>query len=121
MANHTGAERRRFPRLAVSLIVDYSVSKTASIARAQTRDISAGGICLVVYEDIKAGTVLELKIYLPDNASPIAAKGKVIWKTEFSFSSDSKSRFDMGIEFSEIGESDRQKISLYISSLSSNK
>jgi c-di-GMP-binding flagellar brake protein YcgR len=117
----TGEERRKFVRLSASVIVDYKVIDTQSVKTTQTKNISAGGICIIVYEEIEPETILDLKIYLPDDSSPIQAKGRVVWKKEFTFSSDPRARFDIGIEFLEIESFDRERISRYVFSAFQNK
>jgi c-di-GMP-binding flagellar brake protein YcgR len=108
-------ERRKFPRLVADVVVEYSViAKEPEKETSVTKNISAGGICLIVYEDIEINSILSLKILLPVSKSPLQAKGKVIWKSEFSIDSEQRERYDLGIEFVEIKELDRQKIFQYV-------
>ena len=112
------AERRRFPRLTVAAAVDYVIlNKQTPEEGTLIRNISAGGICLIVYENIDAGTVLSLSIFLPDNHSYISAKGRVVWKKEFMVSSEQRKRYDVGVEFIEISEEDQKRISKFVFSL----
>ena len=109
------AERRKFPRLNAVVNVEYSIIGEGPLKYTEsTKNIGAGGICLIVYEEIKINTLLSLKFFLPDSNEPIQAKGRVVWKGEFSISSDQIRRYDLGIEFVEIGEEDRERISKYV-------
>ena len=65
-------ERRRFPRLDASVGIEYSILGKAPLKEtAFTKNISAGGICLIVYEKIEVNTILSLRINLCDNSDII--------------------------------------------------
>jgi len=112
-------ERRKFVRLNASVEVYYTLVGEESEKQEQTvtKDISAGGICLIVYEPIKIGNILSLRIYLPDNEPFILTKGKVVWTKSFNIAGE-KERYDVGIEFVSIGEADRKRVDKYVFSLS---
>ena len=113
--NGVPEERRRFPRLAASVDVNYSVVKKTSAAESsEAKNISAGGICLIVYQKLKIGTVLDLKIFISDINQTVTAQGKVIWSSHFTVGHDSRDRYDVGIEFIEIDQAARRKISEYV-------
>jgi c-di-GMP-binding flagellar brake protein YcgR len=108
-------ERRRYPRLDASVAIEYSIIGRAPLKEtAFTKNIGAGGICLIVYEKIEVNTILSLKINLCDNSDIIEIKGNVVWLSEFSLDPDKKKRWDIGIEFTEINEEDRKRISKYL-------
>ncbi len=114
-SKNPGAERRKFPRLSLSADVKYSLIKLNSSQEAvSTKNISAVGICIVVYEDLRIGSILTLNIYLPDSDAPLSAKGRVIWKSEFKVGFGSKPRFDVGVEFLELDEKDKERIFQYV-------
>jgi len=128
-------ERRGFPRINVSIVIDYSIVGTQGIKTGQTKNISVGGACLIIDEDIKPTALLELKIYLPNSDSPIMAKGRVIWESEVTTLtkgrvvwesevtalSDQRTSFEAGIEFLEIDASSLQKISQFVLFLTPRK
>jgi len=110
-------ERRRYPRLNLNIQVEYSVIRGDEAAKTQSKNISAGGICLILYEDIQPDSILELKFYLPRDADPIKAIGRVVWRSEIVVADDKRTRFDAGIEFLEISDTDRTKITQHVFSL----
>lgn len=114
MAEDIKKERRRYPRH-YAVVADYKLADSDSVKVGQVKNISAVGICLILYDNVKIGTGLELEIYLPSTASSILAKGRVVWVKEYKITSELKPRFDAGIEFLEIQEADKQKISRYVS------
>jgi len=114
--SYPSVERRQFPRLVASANVEYTLVKEKLLPENKSilKNISSGGICLIVYEKVAIGSHLSLKIYLSDINREITATGKVIWSSPFSISSDNRQRYDLGIEFVEIDESDRQQLSQHI-------
>ena len=114
--NNLRVERRRFPRLITSADVEYTILEKKALQEKDTvsKNISAGGICLIAYEKVGLGSLLDLKIRLEDINETLEVKGRVVWSSYFTFDADKKDRYDLGIEFIEINESDRQKISKYI-------
>ena len=113
-------ERRAYQRLLFSVEIDYQVlpqSPDQGISKTNSKDISAGGIRLVILEKIKPGRLLDLKFLLPGSALPICATGKVAWIEAFSIGSiDSSDAYDAGIEFIDIDPGDKEKIHLFVRS-----
>jgi len=109
-------ERRKFPRLNLAVDIEYSVlrKEPSSKAEGQSKNLSSGGICLIVYEEVKIGDSLALVINLPEGERPIQAKGMVKWIGEFILSADKKNSWDVGVEFIGINEADREKLSRYV-------
>ena len=108
-------ERREFPRLK-SAFVDYApIGKvTSEEISSLTENVSAKGICIFVPKEIKRDTLLSLKIYLPDGRGAVKAKGKVVWTKASDFLSVGERRhYDLGIEFVEIDDNDRERICEY--------
>lgn len=112
--DYNGVERRHYPRLR-SAVIEYSfMDKESPEEAAFTRDVGAGGISIIVNEKIELEVLLILKIYLPDYNDPVKAKGKVVWRQESAFKLPQTTRYDIGIEFFEISDEDKQKISEYV-------
>jgi c-di-GMP-binding flagellar brake protein YcgR len=116
-----GQDRRRFPRLDIA--VDVAWEKVSGKKNMEvnddsdkTRNISEGGICLIVYEDINIGDELSLDIQLPTQ-QVIHAVGRVVWRSSFDLAKDSWYRYDVGIEFINISPQDREMIKKFVFSL----
>lgn len=98
--------------------IDYSIiDKEPLVETSHTKNISAGGICLIIYEKVEIDTLLSLTIKLPEENQPILTKGKVAWTKEFRLNSEQTNSWDAGIEFVNIKDIDRDKISKYIFTL----
>jgi c-di-GMP-binding flagellar brake protein YcgR len=145
-------ERRKFPRLKANLRVRYKVlqDKQANID-SQTKNISAGGICLFMDTQFEVGSLLGLEIEIPDYSYvPILAVGRLIWQARQTDSAgqarqtdsagqarqtdsvglarqtdsaglakkedNAKTEYESGIEFVQIDEFDRYRISKYVES-----
>jgi c-di-GMP-binding flagellar brake protein YcgR len=111
-------ERRRFVRLNALVDVAYSKKAVPALEKEKlsvAKNISKGGICLIVYEPIKAEDVLDLKVYLPDRTTPIDVVGKVVWTKEFILGDiPGNKRYDVGIEFLNVNQKELSEINKYV-------
>lgn len=80
MSNDPDEDKRRHPRKKHIGVVDYSVMLSAQ-GTGIIKDISEGGLCVVLEKYMPEGTLLKLRFQLPDNPrSPaIETAGKIIW------------------------------------------
>lgn len=114
-------EKRRFIRLDVGVDVKWKklydeIFDGTSI----NKDISEGGICLIIEEKLQIGDRLQLEIGLPSKKN-ITAVGKVAWVSEYGVIYDNHKRnYDTGVEFMEIEETDRQEISTFVFGVMNN-
>ncbi|UCG35251.1 MAG: PilZ domain-containing protein [Candidatus Omnitrophota bacterium] len=112
---YEGFDRRLFPRLDVNALVEYAVVKILPLKeKGASRDISAGGICFTVSEDLKIDTALSLTIHLPDGGTPVKAKGKVVRKIEAATGPGEKKEYEIGVEFTRIKAKDQERIAKYV-------
>lgn len=102
-------ERRKHARLNLSMKVDYKVSSLGEEPKSTiSRDISLGGVLLLVKERMDTGTPLELDIYLTEEETkPIKTKAQVIWQGELG--EKAEGFYHTGISFSEIKEKDKKR------------
>jgi len=111
-------ERRRFVRLTTNVRVKWKkiIDTYEDIAEHinDTKNISGGGICLMVDERLGVGDRLYLEIELPTKKI-IYSKGRVVWIKEYEIiGQPHKKSYDTGIEFLEIGDKDREDIKKFI-------
>jgi c-di-GMP-binding flagellar brake protein YcgR len=110
----TIVEKRKFPRLPLNVNVQYEILKVSALRAEETgsKNISAGGICLVVPKKVNIGDLLRLRLSLPGEVNFIMVKGKVIWVEEFSVTPASYHKaYDCGIEFVDVSAEDQKNIS----------
>jgi c-di-GMP-binding flagellar brake protein YcgR len=85
--NQGGKEKRKYPREEIITDVSYKVL-TPSEDKGLTQDISQGGLCLLLNNELPPGTIIEVKFRLPDEDSKlIETFVKVVWqkKTDTGF------------------------------------
>ncbi len=117
MEENKPTERRKFPRIEKEIIVRYKILSTPEKQLdGETKNISAGGVCLVTRERMEPETVVAMEIRFPQMNKPIVTTSRVIWCSESKLgpSPAGHTRFDNGIEFTQISEADRQQIAKYV-------
>ena len=98
-----GKERRAHPRLDLDLLVNY-----AENARAHTRNISEGGVCIIANESIEKGRLLNLVFSISDDLK-VPLFGKTVWNRELG-----NNMYEIGIKFFNVGDDDRKICHDYI-------
>ncbi|MCM8773943.1 MAG: PilZ domain-containing protein [Candidatus Omnitrophica bacterium] len=112
---YNGIERRRYPRLDVIASVNCSlVDREDTGELSISENISGGGICTIISEERVKANFLYLSILLPNCKERIYARGRIVWAKEIPVYFDTKLNYEVGLEFVDISEEDRQKISRYV-------
>ena len=79
----TKEESRKHPRFKVKVQARATIGQR--VLEALTRDISGGGICLLLSEELEPGTVMELSLALllghNSFSESLELSGKVVWCT----------------------------------------
>ena len=111
-------ERRRFLRLSLDTEFEYVIMERAEGEHftTGTKNISSGGVCIVVFEKLEQGAMLDLRFSIPTLKKFVLAKGRVAWIREMEFQGKTlhKPVFEAGIEFTEISTEDRKSINEYV-------
>ena len=104
-------ERRKFRRFNSSLSVECSFSEQSNnVYHVFSKDISGEGICIQVSEIIPEGSLLDLKIDVPET-KPISVKGKIVWVDESPRTSNEQDRvFNAGIQFVKVDTRDKKRL-----------
>jgi len=111
-------EKRKYLRLDLNVRVNWKkIDDTADVVGEfpdTTRNISAGGFCLNMNEQLQIGDRLQIRMELPSKKF-ISAQGRVVWIREFEIDRRTdKKTYDTGIEFTEIGNEDREEINTFV-------
>ena len=111
-------ERREYVRCELNTGVKYSLISNPEIKNeCQCVDLCVRGLKIMAKEKLEKGTQLRVVFNLPDHTDEVAAKCTVVaWVRQ-----GEKDLFETGIEFLEISETDKGKISSYIQSMISKK
>ncbi len=114
-ANMVRIQRRNFVRLVARLKIFSNKiagdNKDAEFFSATTSDISGGGLLFGCDTQLNVGETLEATIFIGQNQT-ISAVGRIVRVVEQS--ALSKYRYSVGLEFTDIKESERDKIIKYI-------
>ena len=113
--NFEWMERRLFPRLNANIKVDYFIMGIMPVVdEGSSKDISAGGICIIVDENIKIDSVVFLTLHLPDGKSPVKVRGRVVRSTEGKSAKEKGKNYETGIVFIKINPDDQERIAKYV-------
>lgn len=107
-----GINRRKFPRANYKCLITIKKRLTAKTISTQTENIGAGGICVIIKEDLGLFQGVDLELYLEDNRPPMKCGGTVVWVVKKSEPSRKGSYlYDTGVEFIDIRPEDRERVS----------
>lgn len=100
------ADRRRFERYRASFPLTYRVLPSGHSASGESRDVSLGGVGLMLYEKLPAGTSLEITVRREASSKALTVQGTVRWVRELPPQpGDPKRAFWAGIEITRAGPS----------------
>ena len=110
-----GINRRKFPRASYKCLIAIRKRLTSKVISTMTENIGAGGICVVIKEDLGLFQGVDLELYINDSHPPIKCGGTVVWVVK---KSSPKQKgvylYDTGIEFIDIRPEDREKLFLLV-------
>lgn len=110
-----GINRRRFPRANYKCLITLKKRLTSKTISTQTENIGAGGICVVIKEDLGLFQGVDLELYIENDRPPIKCGGTVVWVVKKNEPKQKGSYlYDTGIEFIDIRPEDREKISAIV-------
>ncbi|MBN2120162.1 MAG: PilZ domain-containing protein [Candidatus Omnitrophica bacterium] len=118
-------DRRRFERAKFPIVVRWRCLTTFAEGDASlpdlAEDISAGGVCLVLYDALKVGDEIELQFSLLGKGN-IQTKARVVWVRQAQmFSGDYRMvKYYAGLEFIEMSQKDKEFINQIIARLKRN-
>ena len=105
-------EQRQFARLDTRIETTCRAVATAPLQRAVTKNISAGGICIFLEQELAPGTHLEIAMTLPGQTKPIIFTGEVVWSEAYEVISKTqrKRSVEAGIRFVDIKPKARETL-----------
>jgi c-di-GMP-binding flagellar brake protein YcgR len=110
----SGANRRKFPRVNYPCLVVIEGSNSDQDPPAiltHTENVGIGGVCVILKDNIKIGTPVEVEIDLMDLEQHIKCQGRVVWNVQRRHDDKKKPLFyDIGIEFVNIDKNEQQRI-----------
>ncbi|MFC1594018.1 PilZ domain-containing protein [Candidatus Omnitrophota bacterium] len=101
-------EYRRLLRANTVIKVEYKTIKTPTLTGvALSKNLSSTGINIVMPHTLERGERIELTIFIPEQETPISARGKVMWQAECEYIPSSKKHYySTGIQFNYMSSQD---------------
>lgn len=123
MGKWDGLNRRRFPRVIYPclVVVQNSGEGAKEVILTHTENMGIGGVCLILKQDIKMFTTVDLELDLLDLGNHIKCQGKIVWNVQRK--SDAKNKplfYDIGIEFVDVSDEERDRLERIIQRLVKN-
>ena len=111
------ADRRKYIRFDLETKVNFKVKKEDNVyseeASAETRNLSAEGLCFVSDKNVLPGSILKMTITIPSQSQPVHLEGKVMW-SEYLKGSEGEELFEIGVKLFTIDKSDEGRFLGYV-------
>ncbi|MFA6143053.1 MAG: PilZ domain-containing protein [Candidatus Omnitrophota bacterium] len=106
-----GINRRKFPRANYKCLISIKKRLTSKTISTQTENIGAGGICVMIKEDLGLFQGVDLEIFLDESTPPVKCGGTIVWVVKKTSPKEKGAPlYDTGIEFIDIRPEDRDRI-----------
>lgn len=110
-----GINRRKFPRANYKCLIVIKKRLTSKTISTQTENIGAGGICVIIKEDLGLFQGVDIELYLDDNKTPVKSGGTIVWVVKKSQPKQKGTPlYDIGIEFIDIRPEDRERVAAVV-------
>ena len=118
-----GLDRRKFPRVIYPCLVTLCLEgKEKETILSHTENIGLGGVCVTFKNHVERFTPVEVQIDLLDMQEHLKCSGKVVWNVRRKALEERKPLFyDIGIEFGELKDSDRKRLTAILKNLVDRK
>ncbi len=104
-------EKRGFLRGNVFCKITAIFGERLLVFNSYTENISEGGVKVFLEERLHTSTIVDLELFLAENAPPVKCRGELIWVKEIPSKEAKELLFDTGIKFIELSPQDQKKIS----------
>jgi len=107
-----GINRRKFPRANYKCVISIRKRLTSNTISTQTENVGAGGICVLIGDDLGLFQGVDLDLFINTvDGPPIKCGGTVVWVVKKTQGKKPGHIYDTGIEFIDIRPEDRERIS----------
>ena len=96
-----GLDQRAFPRFSAECKIMIQ-GKEGHPIQAKTENLGAGGVCVILKQELEKLSLVRLRLNLDERTPPIECDGRVIWMVPskgFGGFGAKRATFDTGIEF----------------------
>ena len=125
MGDWEGLNRRKFPRVNYPCLVvirnNSEGDEKNNVILTHTDNVGIGGVCVVLKQNVKMFSEVELELDLLDLGEHICCNGKVVWNVQRQSEAPEKPLFfDIGIEFTNIAGEDQKRLERIVERLVRN-
>lgn len=115
-----GINRRKFPRVHHKCTLHIKKNDSEKMILTTTENLGEGGICVVLKEDLGLFQGVNLELELNDGeSSSVSCSGTVVWVIKKRIPERMHEMcYDIGIEFVDMGDESKQRISKIIDKFS---
>lgn len=119
MSGWDGLNRRKFPRVNFPCqIIIRQPGESDSVILTHTENVGHGGVGVIFKKNLKMFSLIEMELDLLDLDHNICCQGKVMWAVRRKNDESHKPLFyDIGVEFVDITERDRQRVEKVVAKL----
>lgn len=112
MEARTFQKIRKHSRVSIKTLVKVKTGRDFPFC--MSKNLSEGGIFLVVKQPPRKGTKLILEFTIPDTAAPISVEGEIVSSLPYDPAQGEGSHYGMGVKFTSIKDEDKKTIRAYV-------
>lgn len=113
-----GMNRRKFPRAKYSCSIFIKKKDSSRAISTRTENIGAGGICVMLDEDLGLFQTVDLELRLDDNNPPIKSSATVVWVVKkHPEKKGDIYLYDTGVEFVNLTDAERERLLKIVNSI----
>jgi c-di-GMP-binding flagellar brake protein YcgR len=110
-AMHKSQNRRKYPRVEVEIQVTVGNGSESMNFKSETRDVSAGGVCVKLDSFVEAPTDVNVVLRLPDDQPPLETVGRVAWCVpQRTLIGRKHPAYETGISFPDLTTEQRERL-----------
>ncbi len=113
-----GIDQRKFPRVNYKCLIRVSTDGREEEIEAFTENVGAGGVCVVLEKAFERFETVTLEMDIGDGGPLIFCNGLVVWVVKrHPIGKAETVKYDIGIEFSDVNEENRHRISMIVENI----
>ena len=114
MGRWEGLDRRKFPRVKYPCLVVLrhgSGESEKEVILTHTENLGMGGVCVILKQNVKMFSPVEIELDLLDLGAHIKCNGKVVWNVRRKMEDTVKPLYyDIGIEFVDLDKKENARL-----------
>lgn len=123
MSRWDGLNRRKFPRVIYPclIVIQNGEDSARDVILTHTENIGIGGVCVVLKQNLRMFSPVDIELDLLDLESHIKCRAKVVWNVQRK--SDAKNKplfYDIGLEYEDLEEKERERLDRIVKRLVKN-